>query len=41
MKPAMEKRARRMYNVPRMSEASDFSDKLGIAMNVTEVTDGK
>ena len=40
MKPDMEKRARRMYEAPQVNEASDYSDKLSIAMTITEVTDG-
>jgi hypothetical protein len=41
LKPDMEKRARRMYDVPLVNEASDYSDQMAIAMTVKEVTDGK
>ena len=32
LKPQMEKRARRMYEVPNVTNASDYSEKLSIAM---------
>ena len=41
MKPELEKRARRMYEVPQVTEASEYSDQMAIAMTITEVTDGK
>jgi heterodisulfide reductase subunit A len=34
LRPEMEKRARRMYDVPDVTSASDFSDKMVIAMTV-------
>jgi heterodisulfide reductase subunit A len=41
MRPELEKRSRRMYEVPMVPEASTYSDKMAIAMSVTEVKDGK
>jgi len=41
LRPEMEKRARRMYEVPGVNEASEFSERLAVAMTVTEVVDGK
>jgi len=41
LRPEMEKRARRMYEAPDVTLASDFSDQLAIAMTVTEAEDGK
>ena len=41
MKPEMEKRARRMYEVPDVTDASDYSDTMKIAMTVEAVQDGK
>ena len=41
LKPEMEKRARRMYEVPGVNEASDYSDMMAMAMTVKEVSDGK
>ena len=41
MRPELEKRSRRMYEVPMVPEASTYSDQMAIAMSVTEVKDGK
>ncbi len=41
LKPEMEKRARRMYDVPGVTQASDYSDTMVLAMNAQEVGDGK
>jgi heterodisulfide reductase subunit A len=41
LKPEMEKRARRMYDVPGVAMASSFSDTMALAMTAKEVSDGK
>ena len=41
LRPQMEKRARRMYEVPDVPSASDYSDKMVLAMTVEAVDDGK
>jgi len=41
LRPQMEKRARRMYEVPDVTQASDYSDKLAIAMSVEVIQDEK
>ncbi len=41
LKPEMEKRARRMYETPDVNQASDYSDRLAVAMSAVEVNDGK
>jgi len=41
LRPQMEKRARRMYEVPDVPSASDYSDKMVLAMTVEAVNDGK
>jgi len=41
LRPQMEKRARRMYEVPDVTDASDYSDKLALAMTIEVVQDGK
>jgi heterodisulfide reductase subunit A len=41
LRPQMEKRARRMYEVPDVTQASDYSEKLAIAMTVEMEKDGK
>ena len=41
LKPEMEKRARRMYDVPGVTQASDYSDTMALAMSAQEVGDGK
>jgi coenzyme F420-reducing hydrogenase delta subunit len=40
LKPEMEKRARRMYEVPNMNNASEYSDKMVQAITVKEAEDG-
>ncbi|MCJ7519661.1 MAG: hydrogenase iron-sulfur subunit, partial [Anaerolineaceae bacterium] len=41
LKPEMEKRARRMYDAPGVTQASEYSDTMALAMSVQEVSDGK
>ena len=41
LKPEMEKRARRMYDVPGVTQASEYSDTMALAMSAKEVGDGK
>ena len=41
MRPELEKRSRRMYEVPMVPEAATYSDQLAIAMSVAEVKAGK
>jgi len=41
MKAELEKRARRMYEAPRVTEASDYSDEMALAMSVMEVKEVK
>jgi heterodisulfide reductase subunit A len=41
MKPDMEKRARRMYDVPGVTQASEYSDTMVLAMHAQEAGDGK
>jgi heterodisulfide reductase subunit A len=41
LKPEMEKRARRMYDAPGVTEASNFSDQLPITLTTLKVDDGK
>jgi len=40
LRPDMEKRARRMYEVPDVTTASEYSDRMTVAMTVSEVEDG-
>jgi len=40
LKPEMEKRARRMYEVPNVNNASDYSDQMVQAITVKEAEDG-
>jgi len=41
LRPQMEKRARRMYEAPDVTKASDYSEKLALAMTVETVRDEK
>ena len=41
LRPQMEKRARRMYDAPDVTKASDYSEKLALAMTVETVHDEK
>jgi len=41
LRPEMEKRARRMYDVPDVISASDYSDTMVLAMSVEAGKDGK
>jgi len=41
LKPEMEKRARRMYDAPGVTEASNFSDQLPITLTTLKVDNGK
>ena len=41
LRPEMEKRARRMYQVPDVTQASDYADKLALAMMIETVQDEK
>ena len=41
LRPQMEKRARRMYQVPDVTQASDYADKLALAMMIETVQDEK
>ena len=41
LRPQMEKRARRMYETPDVTSASDYSDKMALAMTMEVLPDGK
>ena len=41
LRPQMEKRARRMYETPDVTDASNYSEKLALAMTVETVRDEK
>ena len=41
LRPQMEKRARRMYQVPDVTQAADYADKLARAMTIETVRDEK
>jgi len=41
LKPQMEKRSRRMYDVPEVSEAVEYSEKMMMVITAKEVSSGK